>query len=318
MAYLPEIQVGLERFNCINFDEVTHDCADVYSRRLVAEGFAATYGALSSLQREFQSLSFNKWFSSHDMQACLSNFYLVAKCNIMEIHTRPTSTSGCSADGRGLLYALLANDVELLHWHKQFTLPFLGGGINERLYKQPYEYQHLCLQMRLALQQDFELLGERSEQALSMEPKKNKLYRADYEFFKGFALKDMQLMQSSLDELLSPKVLRHRHGDWGREPYFFAAWAMIYYKLAQLTGITLESDSPWLPQEWLLPLHLEKTPSSFDFIDSFNVFAPFLDNPESKWCKNASNFTPRRIGEPLLTFKEVEAAFTGLIYKGGV
>ena len=125
-------------------------------------------------------------------------------------------------------------------------------------------------------------------------------------------------MQSALDELLTPKVLRHRHGDLPRESYFFAAWAMIYYKLAQLAGFTLDVDSPWMPKDWLPPLSMERIPSSFDFIDEFDIFTPFIDNLGSQWCKNASQFTPRRPQEPLLMFREVEAAFAGLEYKGGV
>jgi hypothetical protein len=125
-------------------------------------------------------------------------------------------------------------------------------------------------------------------------------------------------MQAALDELLTPKVLRHRHGDWPRESYFFAAWAMIYYKLAQLAGFELEVDNPWMPKAWLPVLSMESIPSSFDFIDEFDIFTPFFDNPDSQWCKNASQFTPRRPQEPLLMFREVETAFAGLDYKGGV
>lgn len=318
MHYLPDTQAGIDRLDHINFEENINRSAEAYKRRLHREGRPATYGAITNLELRYQSQSLYKWFSERDMFGFLANAWVLSKCDVMAIHTRPTSTSGCSADGRKLLYALLVNDMELLHWHKQFTLPFLGGGVNERLYKQPYDYQHLCLQIRLALQQDLDLLGERSEHALSVEPKKNKLYRVDYQFFKGFALRDSNLMQAALDELLTPKVLRHRHGDWPRESYFFAAWAMIYYKLAQLAGFELEVDNPWMPKAWLPVLSMESIPSSFDFIDEFDIFTPFFDNPDSQWCKNASQFTPRRAQEPLLMFREVEAAFAGLEYKGGV
>jgi hypothetical protein len=172
MNYIPDIQTGIDRLNPKSFQEDISYAAIAYKRRLSEEGIRATYGALASLQLDYQSQSLYKWFSEGDIFSFLANARLFAKCDVMAIHTRPTSTSGCSADGRKLLYALLSNDMELLHWHKQFTLPFLGGGVNERLYKQPYDYQHLCLQIRLALQQDLDLLGERSEHALSVEPKK--------------------------------------------------------------------------------------------------------------------------------------------------
>jgi hypothetical protein len=318
MSYLPKVEVGVKRVYSPAFDESANESAQAYRKWYALDGIRRTYGAICNLQLDYHALSLANWFGSQDMQGFLSAAYIMVKCNIMKIHTRPTSTSGCSADAKAVLYALLVNDPALVHWHTQFTLPFLGGGVNERLYKKPYEYQHLLLQIRLALQMDLALLGERCEQALAVEPKRNKTYRLDYQFFKGYALNDRGLMQTALDQLLQTKVLRHRHGDWHRESYFFAGWAMLYFKIAQRAGFRLEVDHPWMPKEWLAPLHLDKIPTSFDFIDEFDLFTPFFDNENSSWCKNASVLTPRKLGEPMLMFREVEAAFAGLKYQGGL
>ena len=319
MVYEPPTDEALKRIgNPALQEEFKTSAAAAYRRRVVNEHIGELWGIFSSFEMTYQSSALYWWFAENNLPAFLENAYLMVKANIMTIHTKPTFTSGCSADGKALLYALILNDEALLHWHSQFTLPFLGGGINERLYKSPYEYQHLCLQIRLALPQNWGLLAQNCEQALATEPKQNKLYRVDYTFLKALAAQDPAAMQGSLDELLSPKVLRHRHGGWGREEGFFAAWAMIYFKLAQRAGFTLETNSPWMPQAWLPPQKLNVIPSSYDFIDDFDIFTPFYDNPNSGWCKSASQFTPRPLGQPLLLFQEVEKAFEGLVYQGGL
>lgn len=81
---------------------------------------------------------------------------------------------------------------------------------------------------------------------------------------------------------------------------------MLYIKLAQYSGFNLDIDSPWIPKEWIQPMKLTVKPSSFDFIDNFDIFSPFDDDPAS-WCTNAGRYSPRSPDLTPLMFEQIAA-----------
>lgn len=206
MSYIPDFEKGLKHVNFEDIQERVQKSVTAYHLRIKDEGKEATWGPLSNLCAYFSPKACYDWFAHKNYDSFLSYAYIAAKSNVMRIHLHPTSISGCSANAVDLLYPLPINDADLIHWHMQYTLPFFGAGQKKRLFEIPYDYQHLCLQVRLALQKNWPLLVERCEQALTIEPKKNKLYKIDYAFYKALGEQDVRGMTNSLEELLSPKV----------------------------------------------------------------------------------------------------------------
>lgn len=312
MAYIPPVFEGASVTVSPKTVERLNKSAAAFIKMRDTKGLNKAAGACDSLARTYHADALAKWFCSGEHACALESVYLSSKLTILGHHLNPANPMGCPANSQELVYPLLINDQPMIHWHAQFLLPFFGAKSKGKFeFELPYRFHHLSMQGRLALQKDWALVGQRSDDALAIEPKKNKLYRADYRYFKALAMGDEAAMLEAIEELLSPQVGRHRNRDmgWEREQYMFSGWAVLYLQLARYSGYSLTVDNPWVPKEWLSDLNLVKVPESFDFIDNFDIFTPFNDEYGLAWCENPSRFSPRRLGEKPLTFADLYASF---------
>lgn len=309
--YMGFMKSGLDKLASHEVSEQRIGLAvDAFKKRLLTESFLNLSGNFSVINTYFSEIALKKIFGDNELEKGINYLRLAIHTNIIYRHTKPIDYTVCAAGVRDVLYALLAGDQQLLHWHRQYTIPFMESIAGRMWHQKPYTYHHLCLMIRLAMQEDWRLLEHFCIQALSAEAKKNKLYKKDYEFLLALACKDVSNMQKQLLELLKPAVLFKRQGkkfdEWSRESYFMACYPMLYYKLAQLYGFELEVDDPWM-QKNLLP-RIESTVPAWggvDIVTQFDIFQPFDDASGRYWCLNPSVFSPRSMANSPLTYREV-------------
>jgi hypothetical protein len=304
MTYEPIITEGIKHLVGRNDQELLDLSVKGYYLLLQKEP-SKVHGPLSNLHLEYKSRALLVWYRDKDLRQCKENAFVAAMVRRLIIQDKPAAEYNAQASG--LLYPLLSDNEDMMHWHKQFMLPLfltLPKKNPRGLDLDQYEYHDL--QARLVLQGEWDLLIDRCEKRLATPPKKNKLYLIDYEFYLALARGDTVSMEESLSKLLSPKVARHRNREmcWGLEERLLSAWGFIFAKIAWRVGYQVQVDSPWLPQECLPVEPLDEYPLPYDFLKNFDLFKQFDDNPKS-WCKNASNFSPRCPGEPSLNYQEI-------------
>lgn len=131
---------------------------------------------------------------------------------------------------------------------------------------EPCIYIHSMLQI---LKQDWNTLARNInilEQKV-INKKKNELFIVDYEFYKAILEKDKKKAEKAIYRLLEPKNHKKRNDDHIINQ-LISMPALGYAKLAWLSGIEVDIDSPLVPKE-LLPLQPnEKYDDSYDFLKS--------------------------------------------------
>ncbi len=303
MAYVPSIEDGLKHIVGRETPE-SLEAAVLGFHTLLKKDQEKIFGPLGRLRSFYQSKSLIAWYRDHNLYQCKEFAFLVSMVRRMEHRYRPSAqTYGVASD---LLYPLLSDNEEIIHWHSQFMLPLLITLKNEStrcLDLAKHEYHGM--QARQALQEEWDLLIRRCEERLRTAPKKDKLHLIDYEFYLGLAEGNITAMEEALNKLLSPKVARHRNKEmqWGLEERLLSSWGFIYAKMAWRKGYKLEVDNPWIPQEWLPIKPLESYPLPHDFLESLDIFEQFTDN-EKSWCSRASLFSPRPPSEAMFKFPE--------------
>lgn len=197
----------------------------------------------------------------------------------------------------------LSDNRQLIHWFGQFVFSALQGTYKRKMaYKIPCQVEHYTFQMSHALLGNWDILAENCEAALRETPKDRKYYQFDYAFLLGLARGSMTEMEDALVKLLNGRVLRARASEsgFGDVSNLIYGWGFILCKIAWLHGYEINPGNPWIPEELLplKPLEAEDYSVGIEEIDQFDIFMPFEDDA-SKWCKNASLFSPKPLGEQL-------------------
>ena len=241
------------------------------------------------------------FFRDEDVLRAKESAYISAKARRMVQHYSWYKQSMAFPDE--LLFPLISDDEATIHWFGQFFISALQDRYKRQpAYEQPFQPAHFTLAMCYAILGSWDSLAQQVEPALTAEPTKLKHYQYDYEFLYALASGNSNKMEDALNQLFSNRVMRYRRTElgFGLVSRLIYGWGFIHTKLAWLHGYPIDIDSPWLPKALLpvKPLVDEDYQSGIDVIDEFDLFTPFEDDP-GKWCKNASLFSPKPLGEQL-------------------
>jgi hypothetical protein len=258
-------------------------------------------GPLSNLNDHFTSLAMKSFYQENSLNQCKAAAYNSAIADRMVLQDKPYPRG--SAYPHKLLCPLLSDNKEIIHWYGQFFLPVLRFDFKKQpAFQVPCQAEHYTVQMGHAILGNWQQLADNCELALAESPKKRKLFQIDYAFLYALAKGDVPAMEIALAELVAPKVRVNRQKElgFGLTEKLMYGWGVILAKLAWYHGYEVDVDSPWVPKELLpfKPLPDTEYHSGIDFMDDFDIFTPFEDNPD-KWCKNASLFSPKPLGEAL-------------------
>lgn len=221
------------------------------------------------------------WVRDKDLTKFKEWGYLSAKLRRMQFQFSPYSWYPAYE----FFFPLLCDNSEILDWYRQHRISYdkRAGDIKDR--DNPKWPAFHGYQMILALNHEWDRLGERCEQILSMEIKKDRKYLIDHRFYLALAKGDKAEMENVLTELTSPKIARVRNYEFAFAftEHFIATHATMYAKLAWLNGYEVEIDTPWIPKEWLPVKPLAEYPEPWDFLKSFDIWTPFNDEEDIIW-----------------------------------
>ncbi|MFE8073488.1 hypothetical protein QQM79_20735 [Marinobacteraceae bacterium S3BR75-40.1] len=261
--------------------------------------------ALRPLVGGYKKLALVDWFRDRDIEACKQHAFVAAKLLRMVCQVHPAEQSGANA--HNLLYALLSDNNDMIHWECQYMVPLFQPGTATYWCENPSKNEYHGLQARLALQGEWDILRERCERFLAAPPNGRKLERFDHEFYLGLIDGDQPKMQAALDDLAQPKVLGHRNSPdaFGLESRIVSGWHVIYGKIAHRYGYQVCIDSPGVPNE-LLPIEPpDEYPEPYDFMTAFDLFTSFDENTRGS-VPCIRELSPRPPGEPPLTYTEAK------------
>ena len=312
----PDIESGIQHIEYTGSDDWISNTLATYTRVLARNG--NVINPLRGLCGDLRSKSLLMYFRDINLAAAKSAAFAAAKARRMVMDYECYNSAMAWPDQ--LWYVLLSDNPEIRHWYAQYCFPALQGVYKKQLsFKVPGQVEHYTLQMCHALLGNWDTLGEQSELALATEFGKRKSYRIDYEFFRALARGDQVGMEAALAQLFSRAVMKSRRVElgFGEVQLLMYAWGFIFAKLAWVHGYEVEINNPWVPQELLplKPLTDAEYRSGIDVIDGYDLFTPFKDNPD-KWCKNASLFSPKPVGEMLDLNSITEQVEWGLLPDG--
>lgn len=301
----PNLEEGLDHIRIRASDERIQNSVDAYYATI-----NSPRPALGGLFKGYSAKCLMDLKKNENILNSKLNAYIAGFSRRKVIGLKPFEQA--YSQGFDLLYPLISDNQELLHWHSQYQLSnfFFDRKAPRALNPEKYEYH--SVQPRLALQKDWETLVERSEFILKNPPKKNKYYLIDHQFYIALAKGDTVAMEQAIHELVSPKVARHRNNElqWGLEERLINGWGVILSKLAYHLGYELNIDSPWIPQEWLPVEPLAEYKLPYEFLSDFDLFTPFQAK-EGLWCGDVVRFSPRPPSEKPLSFSEIREVLLG-------
>ncbi len=294
----PDIEAGLAHLGASDSRERIISAEDSYLDACL-KTLEVKDGPLRYIKSEFVALTMKSLYRDKSLNQCKAAAYNAAVADRMVLQEKPYPRG--SAYSHKLLCPLLSDNKEIIHWYGQFFLPTLQLDFKKQpAYQVPCHTEHYTVQMGHAILGNWQQLADNCELALAESPKKRKLFQIDYAFLYALAKGDVPAMESALAELVTPKVRVNRQKElgFGLTEKLMYGWGIILAKLAWYHGYEVDVDSPWVPKELLpfKPLPDSEYRSGIDFMDEFDIFMPFKDD-ESKWCKNASEFSPKPLGE---------------------
>lgn len=215
------------------------------------------------------------WFRDHNLTAFKEWCYICAKLERMVFQHVPFEWFPAYK----FFSPLLSDNAEIIDWYRQHRISYDYDNSDIKDRNNPKQPAFHGYQMLLALNHEWDLLGQRCEQILSMELKKDKKYLIDHRFYLALAKGDKAGMEAVLTELTSPKIAKVRNHEFAFTftEHFIATHAVIYAKLAYVCGYELDLDSVWIPNEWLAVQPLNHYPQPWGFLKQFDLWTPFED-----------------------------------------
>ncbi|WP_444885552.1 hypothetical protein [Microbulbifer sp. PSTR4-B] len=269
-------------------------------KRFLSEGGKVS-GPLLMLMDALVAQTLQALFKQGDIEQAKKSAFDVGRVLALYSHFYPADM-GKSPDSQ-LLYPLISDSPELIHWGKQYFIPLLRKSQGKYVCDNINNPEFHALQLRLALAGDWGLLKSRAEAFLSGSPKKYKLYAIDCRFYIALCEGNIHEMEAAISELLSPKVLRHRDAEpcWGLEYRLFSPWPFILSKIAFINGFCLDVHIPNIPGDILRVSPLKSYSSDLDILEEVSLFAPFSDVEEIS-VKNLKALSPRSMSSSILIF----------------
>ena len=217
--------------------------------------------------------------------------------------------SGVANGGFGivdLFYCLLSDNLSAQCWASQYLVSdFYELHKKNVSCNNPESYFFHWLQVKLAMQGDWDNLVKRAKFFLENPPKKGVLYHIDANFYKALAGGDIDKMEACLKELISPNV--HKHRGFGNvfnfEVGLLAPWAFILAKIAWIHGYQVKVDNEYVPNQLLPVSPLSEYPIILDEFKEIDLYQPLVScNIDS--IKNLHLWSPRSPSEKPLSYIE--------------
>ena len=165
------------------------------------------------------------------------------------IYLVETNTSAPAAKFLQLLKPLLCDNAPLVGWFSDNDSAYDINRIEDPKTEDFFAYQAI-----IAIRGDWTRLKLRcdkviSEQSLGQVGGK---YFLDNQFYESLSRKDVSGMRRALTQMVMPKVLRARRNfESGFTEGVISTYAVIYSKIAYLHGIDLNTESRYVPLDWL-------------------------------------------------------------------
>ncbi|WP_211468423.1 Imm49 family immunity protein [Collimonas silvisoli] len=216
-----------------------------------------------SLSAHAQAGAMLAWFQDHDLLAMRQWCYVAAKLDQFYYQMQEADPDW----GRGfpqLLKPLMSNNDALIDWFAHYDLAYDMKRVENHKTLDFWAYQ-----ANVALRGDWQRLIVRCEKVLGDPPKASnqQKYLLDHHFFLALAQGDVEKMQSTLLELVSPKAIGARSNDEsGYTADLICTPAVIYSKIAWRHGYKIKVDSPYIPSEWLPIEPLTRYDNHYSFL----------------------------------------------------
>jgi hypothetical protein len=214
----------------------------------IVEGRGNPRACATLLASHAEASAMLSWFGHHDLPAMTHWVYVSGKLIQLYYQMQEDDPDW----GRGfpqLLMPLLSNNDALIDWFAHYDLAYDMKRVENHKTLDFWAYQ-----ANVALRGDWKRLIVRCEKVLSDPPKASnqQKYLLDHHFFLALAQGDVEKMQSTLLELVSPKSIGARSNDEsGYTADLICTSAVIYSKIAWRHGYEIKVDSPYIPSEWL-------------------------------------------------------------------
>ncbi len=300
-TYEPNIEEGLDWLKGRADIKTVSTCVTNLKTSLKDNAKLATRSLLR-LKTQYIVFSLQGWFVHKDIDKLQDNAFQASIVARRLYQIMPFAKP--AANGQNLLYPLLSGNKELLHWHGQFQLAnFVGKESCNNINKNEFQ----SVQIRLALNNEWELLVKRSNDFNCADKTSKKLYEHHNRFYIALANGDIRKMEESVTEISSKKNNHKLSIDFPLERRLISAWGLMLARLAFIKGYTLNLNSAWIPTE-LVKSPVDKVfASNHSFLNDFDIFA-MLEESEHEyagWCGNLARFTPKKLGVAPLTFKQI-------------
>lgn len=305
--YIPDIEDGLRWLrNRADLNKLEFYANS--SEACLEDDTKSSFGLLSPLGSVYKVFSLKSWFIHQDVKKVQDNAYQASIVARRYVHLMPFATP--AANGQNLLYPLLSGNRELLHWHGQFQLAnFVGKASCNNIKKNEFQ----SVQIRLALNNEWEILTDRSKLFINTEKNTKKLYEHHNRFYIALAEGNVGQMEESISEIASRKNNHKLNFDSPLESRLISVWGLMLARLAFVKGYKLFVDSAWVPSALVTSPVNNSFKSNHDFLETFDIFSP-LNESSHEWAKPfgcLERFSPRRLGEDPLTFKQA-ASYLGI------
>jgi len=203
------------------------------------------------------------WFKHHDLVVMKQWAYVSGKL-IQFYYKMEEDASDLGSGFPEFLMPLLSDNETLIDWLTHYDLAYdMKRAENHKT------FDFLAYQKNIALRGDWKRLIARCEKVLSDPPKASnqEKYLLDHYFFLALAQGDIEKMQSTLLELVSPKSIRARSNDeGGYTEDLICTSAVIYSKIAWRHGYKIKVESPYVPLEWLPIESLPRYENHYSFL----------------------------------------------------
>lgn len=244
------------------------------------------------------------WFDHQDAHNVIKMAWLsmVAKRASVQV----TGVAAGRFTNTGMLYCLLSNEKGLIHWMSQYLASdFFEAKKKDVACNDPSSSFFNWLQLKLAVQGDWQHLVARAHYFLNNMPKKGVLARVDCKFYIALAQGDIGGMEEALAEMVSPKVHRIRGYETtlAYEQGIISTWGVMLSKVAWLHGYKVDISHPLIPSPWLPTTPLDAYDIELDEFKEVNMFEPFA--PKNTYIiSDLSQWSPRPLGEAPLSYAE--------------
>lgn len=243
---------------------------------LINTGKGSRQGCLGNIASEKKYELLRDWFIDANLKNFRQNCFLYSKLTIMYSNYDSSRLSTYSS-----LYFLCSNHPQLIDWYQQLINFCPGsnvgqkGDINNPNYWDFWWKQHL-----LAIAGQWDILRERSQFALDFNVKKRKRHLIDHRFYIALANQDKTQMEEILAEMTSPAVAKFRNFSFelGATENLMATYATLFAKIAWMHGIEVETNSRWIPKEWLPMTPLDHYEEPWSFLSEYDIYTPFNGN----------------------------------------